>query len=73
MSNKITAYKVKNLSNVNTTLYKEGDHFITNKSAGVLVNGKVVTITNDLTDYVKKNAVKKMVKDILKEEGVINE
>ena len=56
MSNKITAYKVTNLSKVNTTLYKEGDHFITNRSVGILVNGKIKTIGNDdpdLSDYAK--------------------
>ena len=60
MSNKITAYKVTNLSKVNTTLYKEGDHFITNRSVGILVNGKIKTIGNDvpdLTDYAKKDEI----------------
>ena len=60
MSNKITAYRVTNLSKVNTTLYKEGDHFITSRSAGILVNGKIKTIGNDtpdLSDYAKKDDI----------------
>lgn len=60
MSKRIRAYKVKNLSKVNTTLYREGDHFITNRSVGILVNGKIKTIGNDppdLTDYAKKEDI----------------
>jgi len=56
MGKKITAYKVTNLSKVNTELYLEGDHFITNRSVGILVNGKIKTIGNDtpdLSDYAK--------------------
>lgn len=60
MISKITAYRVTNLSKVNTTLYKEGDHFITNRSIGVLVNGKIKTIGNeepDLSEYAKKDEI----------------
>jgi len=60
MGKPIRAYKVKNLSKVNTTLYIEGDHFITDRSVGVLVNGKVKTIGNsppDLSDYAKKDDI----------------
>ena len=60
MGIKITAYKVKNLSKVNTTLYKEGDHFITDRGVGILVNGKVKTIGNDkpdLSEYAKKEDI----------------
>src|SRR5699024_2050749 len=60
MGVKITAYKVKNLSKVNTTLYKEGDHFITDRGVGILVNGKVKTIGNDkpdLSEYAKKEDI----------------
>ena len=60
MGKKITAYKVTNLSKVDTTLYIEGDHFITDRSIGVLVNGKIKTIGNtppDLGDYAKKEDI----------------
>lgn len=60
MGKKITAYKVTNLSKVNTTLYLEGDHFITNRGVGILVNGKIKTIGNDapdLTGYAKKEDI----------------
>ena len=72
MSNKITAYKVTNLSKVNTTLYKEGDHFITNRSVGILVNGKIKTIGNDspdLSDYVKRNEVQQMIDEAINQGG----
>lgn len=57
MGKRIKAYKVKNLSKVKTELYVEGDHFITEKSVGILVNGKIKTIGNDVPDlslYAKK-------------------
>ena len=60
MRKKISAYKVTNLSKVKTELYLEGDHFITNRSVGILVNGKIKTIGNDvpdLTDYAKKDEI----------------
>jgi|SRR5699024_2217882 len=41
---KITAYKVKNLGKVNPRFYVEGDHFITDRSVGILINGKIKTI-----------------------------
>ena len=64
MGKKITAYKVTNLNKVDTTLYIEGDHFITDKGIGVLVNGKIKTIGNgtpNLKDYVKKDEIKDFV------------
>ena len=59
MSKKITAYRVTNLSKVNTTLYKNGDIFYTNGHIGVLHNGKVKTIarTPDLSKYAKKEDI----------------
>lgn len=72
MSKKISAYKVKNLSKVNTTLYKEGDHFITDRSVGILVNGKLKTVGNDspdLSEYVKREEVKQMIDDAIKTGG----
>ena len=41
---KITAYKVNNLSKVDTRFYVEGDHFLTDRSVGILTNGKIKTI-----------------------------
>lgn len=60
MSNVIKVYPVKNLSKVDKKLYKEGDHFITDRSIGVLANGTVKTIGNvapDLSDYAKKEDI----------------
>lgn len=76
MSNKITAYRVTNLSKVNTTLYKEGDHFITSRSAGILVNGKIKTIGNDtpdLSDYPKIDEVQQMIDDAINQGGGTDE
>src|SRR5699024_6125828 len=66
MSKKITAYRVTNLSKVNTTLYKNGDIFYTDRSIGVLHNGKVKTIgqTPDLSDYGKIDEVEAMIADV---------
>lgn len=44
MGKKITAYKVKNLGKVDPRFYVEGDHFITERSVGILTNGKIKTI-----------------------------
>ena len=41
---KITAYKVNNLSKVDPRFYVEGDHFITDRSVGILTNGKIKNI-----------------------------
>ena len=41
---KITAYKVNNLSKVDTRFYVEGDHFLTDRSVGILTNGKIKNI-----------------------------
>src|SRR5699024_8782119 len=41
---KITAYKVNNLSKVDPRFYVEGDHFLTDRSVGVLNNGKIKNI-----------------------------
>lgn len=41
---KITAYKVNNLSKVNPRFYVEGDHFLTDRSVGILTNGKIKNI-----------------------------
>lgn len=60
MSVSVKVYRVKNLSNVNVTWYKNGDIFITERSVGVLHNGKIKTIGNeqqDLSDYAKKDDI----------------
>ena len=65
MGKKITVYKVADLSKVNTTLYIEGDHFISGSDIGVLVNGEIKTIGEepdipelpDLSDYAKKEDI----------------
>ena len=41
---KITAYKVNNLSKVDPRFYVEGDHFLTDRSVGILNNGKIKNI-----------------------------
>ena len=41
---KITAYKVNNLSKVDPRFYVEGDHFLTDRSVGILTNGKIKNI-----------------------------
>jgi len=72
MGKRIKAYKVTNLSKVDTTLYIEGDHFITDRSVGILVNGKIKTIGNnppDLKDYVKRDEVQQMIDEALNNTG----
>src|SRR5699024_8565952 len=41
---KITAYKVNNLSKVDPRFYVEGDLYITDRSVGILINGKIKTL-----------------------------
>ena len=57
---KITAYKVNNLSKVDLRFYKEGDHFISPRSVGMLTNGKMKTLQSDLMTELNdlKNRVK---------------
>ena len=57
---KITAYKVNNLSKVDLRFYKDGDHFITPRSVGMLTNGKMKTLQSDLMTELNdlKNRVK---------------
>lgn len=72
MGKRNKTYEVKNLSRVNTTLYKNGDMFFTNKSIGVLHNGKIKTIGNnppDLTDYVKRDEVQQMIDEAISNLG----
>lgn len=72
MSKKNKTYEVTSLSKVNTTLYKNGDLFYTNRSIGVLHNGKIKTIgsnTPDLSDYVKKDEVQAMIDEAISNLG----
>lgn len=65
MGKKIKSYEVKNLSKVNTTLYKNGEIFYTDKGIGILHKGKVKTLvsSSDLSNYVKKDEVQAMIPD----------
>ena len=59
---KITAYKVNNLSKVDLRFYKEGDHFITHRSVGMLTNGKMKTLQDQSDLITELNDLKKRVK-----------
>ena len=59
---KITAYKVNNLSKVDLRFYKEGDHFITSRSVGMLTNGKMKTLQDPSDFMTKLNNLKNRVK-----------
>lgn len=68
MGKKANVYKVESLNKVDTTKYIEGDIFITIRSVGILVDGKIKTIstsTPNLKDYVKKDDVQKMIDETL--------
>lgn len=72
MNNKIAVYLVKSLTAVDTTNYKQGDIFITNRSVGILVNDKIRTFEfdkPDLSEYVKKDEVQKMIEKAVKNNG----
>ena len=62
--------KVDNLNKVKTDRYKEGELFYTDKEVGILINGKIKklnTTTPNMSQYVKKSEVEKMIDDKLKE------
>ena len=59
---KITAYKVNNLSKVDLRFYKEGDHFITPRSVGMLTNGKMKTLQDQSDLITELNDLKNRVK-----------
>ena len=59
---KITAYKVNNLSKVDLRFYKEGDHFITARSVGMLTNGKMKTLQDQSDLMTELNDLKNRVK-----------
>ena len=61
--------KVGSLQKVKTDRYKEGDMFFTDKEVGILINGKIkkLNTTTNMSQYVKKSEVEKMIDDKLKE------
>ena len=62
--------KVESLQKVKTDRYKEGDMFFTDKEVGILINGKIKklnTTSPNMSQYVKKSEVEKMIDDKLKE------
>ena len=58
----ITAYKVNNLSKVDLRFYKEGDYFITSRSVGMLINGKMKTLQDQSDLITELNDLKNRVK-----------
>ena len=61
--------KVDNLQKIKTDRYKDGDMFYTDKEVGILINGKIKklnTTTPNMSQYVKKTEVEKMIDDKLK-------
>lgn len=60
MNNKVNVYKVRSLSIVDPTKYKEGDFFITNQSVAILANGKIEGLPT-------KKEVEKMIKKAVKD------
>lgn len=61
--------KVDNLNKVKKEWYKEGQMFFTDKEVGILINGKIKklnTTTPNMSQYVKKSEVEKMIDDKLK-------
>lgn len=74
MAKKVTAYEVPSLSSVDTKYYVTGDIFITKRSIGVLMNGRIRTLEMDkpdLSQYVKKSEVQKMIQKELKADGKV--
>lgn len=61
MYNKVV--KVKSLSKVDTTKFKEGTFFTTSRTNGILLNGKIEPLLT-------KADVKKMINDSIKKAGV---
>lgn len=64
MTNRVRAFKVNSLAKVNTFNYREGDLFITNRSIGILMNGKIETLQTEKTD-VSELVTKKELEKIL--------
>lgn len=64
MGKAVKAYEVENLQNIDTTKYKNGDIFITGRSGGILINGKIIPFNN--SQGLKKSDVKKMIDEAIK-------
>ena len=61
--------KVDNLQKIKTDRYKEGQLFFTDKEVGILINGKIKklnTTVPNMSQYVKKSELEKMIDDKLK-------
>lgn len=71
MGKVVRSYKVDNLSKVNVINYKEGDIFITNRTVGILVDGKIKHFNT--SKGLSKSDVQKMIDESLKKVGEINE
>ena len=67
MSKPVKAYEVENLQKVDTTKYKNGDIFISNRSGAILINGKIRPFNN--SQGLKKSDVKKMIDEAIKKGG----
>lgn len=65
MVKRVNAYEVQSLNTVDVTNYQQGDIFITNRSIGILAQGKIKTLETskpNLTNYVTKEELKKILK-----------
>lgn len=70
MGQSVKAYEVNSLNKVDPSKYVKGSLFMTNRSIGILNNGKIKTLSTqsvNLKEYVKKDEVEKMIDDRLKE------
>lgn len=69
MGKPLRGYKVNKLNDIKTSKYEEGDFFITDKSIGVIVNGKIKVLstgTPNLKNYVKKDEIEKILENYMK-------
>lgn len=72
MGKTVKVYEVDNLNKVDTSKYIEGSIFITNRTVGILVNGRIRTFANNppnLKNYVKKDEVQKMIDEAFEKRG----
>lgn len=64
MGKPVRAFEVENIQKVDTTKYRNGDIFITDRSAGILINGKIKLFSH--SQGLKKSDVQKMIDETLK-------
>lgn len=59
----MAVYEVENFHKIDPARYREGDLFITKKTAALLLNGKMEPIVkqSDLKNYVKKSEIQKLI------------